>query len=478
MLVKYVKILRKLMKVLLRYKLLLLILLILSACVGDKQLAEATYFGGKIINPKDSQVFFYKNNQLLDSVTISDKNKFSFKFDSINEGLYTFMHGPEVQFIFLEPSDSLLLRLNTWDFDESLVYSGKGADKNNLLINLFLANEKEDKLFYKYYTLKDSIFEHKIDSLLKVKRLLLSTFRNDQLEVSPLFEKYVKAIIELPLYTKKEAYPYRHEKALKLDAHPHVHPKFYKFRKTIDLQDNDLQNLYVFHDYMKTYLYHLSYEKQVLSDHEEPMAVNFLQAVADHVSDENLKNQLLDEGIWNVTLSQYLTDSQSNKAYNIFFEHCTNSKLSKNIELMVKAKEHLPKNTQLPELVVLNSFENKVRINDVIKNAPSVIYFWPKNNRQMDNMAKRVKYLENRYPDVQFIGVNASQTSKDWKHYIKSYQLKDKTQFNINENLPNDWLFVNHSRAIVIDKKGEVTNNFTHLSSRNIEYQLQKLANK
>ncbi len=447
----------------------------MSACVSDKQLAETTYFGGKIINPKDSKVFFYQNNQVIDSVTLTEKNKFSFKFDTIKEGMYTFMHGPEVQFVFLEPNDSLLLRLNTWDFDESLVFSGKGADKNNLLINLFLANEKEDKLFYQYYTLKDSLFDFKVDSLLEVKRALLTSFKSEQTETSPLFDKYANAIIELPLFTKKEAYPYRHEKAHKLDEHYHVHPKFYKFRKTIDLEDKELQSLYVFHDYIKTYLYHLSYEKQVISDHKEPMAVNFLQAVADHVTNEHLRNQLLDEGIWNVTLSDYLTENQTEKAHKIFFEHCTNNQLTENIELMVKAKEHLPKNANLPELIVLNSFENKVRLNDVIKDAASVIYFWPKNYRQMDNMAKRVKYLENRYPDIQFIGVNASHTPKDWMHYVKAYKLKDKTQFKINATLENEWLFVDHSRAIVIDKKGAVTNNFTHLSSRNIEYQLQKL---
>ena len=148
-----------LMKTLLKYKLLLLLLMLISACSSDKQLTETTYFGGKIINPKDSKVFFYSNNKLIDSAKLSEKNKFIFKFDSIKEGMYTFMHGPKLQFIFLEPTDSLLLRLNTWDFDESLVFSVKGADKNNLLINLFLENEKESKLFYNYYSLSDSVFE-------------------------------------------------------------------------------------------------------------------------------------------------------------------------------------------------------------------------------------------------------------------------------------------------------------------------------
>ena len=84
---------------------------------------------------------------------------------------------------------------------------------------------------------------------------------------------------------------------MKLKEHVHTPPKFYKFRKHINLKDEDLHSLYVFHNYAKTYLYHLSYEKQILSDHKEPMVVNFLQVVSDNVSNENFKNRLLDEGI-------------------------------------------------------------------------------------------------------------------------------------------------------------------------------------
>ena len=104
------------MKLLLKYKLLLISLLIISSCASDKNLTDFTYFGGKIINPKSNQVFFYKGEDLLDSTELNQKNKFLFKFDSIDVGLYRFRHDREVQYIFLEPNDSLLLRLNTLAF--------------------------------------------------------------------------------------------------------------------------------------------------------------------------------------------------------------------------------------------------------------------------------------------------------------------------------------------------------------------------
>ena len=45
------------------------------------------------------------------------------------------------------PTDSVLMYLNTWDFDESLIFSGKGGSKNNFLINLYLQQEKNEKNF-------------------------------------------------------------------------------------------------------------------------------------------------------------------------------------------------------------------------------------------------------------------------------------------------------------------------------------------
>jgi len=108
----------------------------LPTVIGCKKAVEnpRTYFGGKITNPKGTYVYLLKKEQVLDSAKINPSNKFLFQLDSLSTGLYTFKHGPEFQYIFLEPKDSLMLYLNAWNFDESIIFSGKGAGKNNFLI--------------------------------------------------------------------------------------------------------------------------------------------------------------------------------------------------------------------------------------------------------------------------------------------------------------------------------------------------------
>ena len=94
-------------------------ILIVSCCNGDKK--TTTYFGGKIINPKSDKIILYANEIAIDTFLLNENNKFFAELKNIKEGLYYFIHGNENQYMYLEPKDSLLIRLNTWDFDESIL---------------------------------------------------------------------------------------------------------------------------------------------------------------------------------------------------------------------------------------------------------------------------------------------------------------------------------------------------------------------
>lgn len=83
--------------------------------------SSKVYFGGKIINPKSNHVVLFKSGKIIDTILLDKNNRFLKKFENLKEGYYYFNHGNESQYMYLEQNDSLMLRLNTWDFDESLV---------------------------------------------------------------------------------------------------------------------------------------------------------------------------------------------------------------------------------------------------------------------------------------------------------------------------------------------------------------------
>ena len=60
------------------------------------------------------------------------------------------------------------------DFDESLVYTGRGAKKNNYLINMYLKSEEDNKKVLKYSQLEPELFENHLDSLSAIRHINLT----------------------------------------------------------------------------------------------------------------------------------------------------------------------------------------------------------------------------------------------------------------------------------------------------------------
>ena len=132
------------------------------SCNKSEKAKVATYFGGEIINPNSDYVLFYKEETLIDSIKLDENNKFVYQFDLDQPSLYNFRHD-EYQYVHLEPNDSVFVRLNTIEFDESLRFSGIGAQKNNFFIKTFLLNEKNNKDLLNFYKLSPQEFSKKID---------------------------------------------------------------------------------------------------------------------------------------------------------------------------------------------------------------------------------------------------------------------------------------------------------------------------
>ena len=156
----------------------LLVILTLFNCKEDGKNSENNYayIGGEIMNPNSDYVVLLKADVVIDTVKLDNRNRFLYKINNLKEGFYTFYHGGEVQMILLEPKDSLLFRLNTLEFDESLVFTGIGDKKNNYLMNEFLENEIQEKKIFKFCQLKPHVYEKRIDSLKAFKLDKLNTF--------------------------------------------------------------------------------------------------------------------------------------------------------------------------------------------------------------------------------------------------------------------------------------------------------------
>ena len=74
-------------------------------------------------------------------------------------------HLPENQMLIIESGDSILSRANMSDFNGSLFFSGKGAAKNNFLMDTYLKLQNEISFLSSKYSLSGKDFNKIIDSL-------------------------------------------------------------------------------------------------------------------------------------------------------------------------------------------------------------------------------------------------------------------------------------------------------------------------
>ena len=113
--------------------LLSLSLISVLACSEKSGECPSIVLNGEIVNPTSDFVVLYRDDMVIDSAKLDEDHHFSFNLQGIEEGLYHFDHSPELQYVYLQEGDSIVIRLNTLEFDESLVFSGKGAAINNFL---------------------------------------------------------------------------------------------------------------------------------------------------------------------------------------------------------------------------------------------------------------------------------------------------------------------------------------------------------
>jgi len=437
-----------------------------------------TYFGGEIINPKTNFVLFLKDDKVIDTLTLDKNNRFMFKFTNLNEGLYTFKHGLEFQYVYVEPKDSILVRLNYWDFDESLVFSGKGSSKNEFLINLFLQNEKEEDAMYHYFSLSEQEFNTKIDSLSNERELIYTEFltaENDQ--VSDGFKKLTNTAIHYPLYRLKEIYPYFYKKTHELENFPTLSDNFYKFRDNINLNEENLVSFYPYQNYVINYLYNLSYQVQENDSLKNNLTVNVLNTIAEQIKLEDFRNTLLKKVIVNDFLKSESTCIMNTDAYNLFLKNCNNPEYVTQVTNLVNDSKIVVNNEIFQDFEIATYNNKSYQISDVIKNNNSVIYFWSTEFMSIDYLVSRIKYLENEYPNILFIGINMQSSTKESIKNELNLKLLDSTkQFKLtNESSAHNYLTSKYPRTIIINKNGIVENGFTYLDSKKLGVELNKL---
>jgi hypothetical protein len=449
----------------------LLFIILLSCNNAEESASKVTWIGGEIVNPKIDYVILSRDHDVLDTIPLDENNFFHYRIDSLSPGLYSFKHN-EYQILYLEPGDSLMLRLNTADFDESLAFTGKGAERNSLLMEFFLMNEAETQLLPSYYHFAPNEFQKKMDSLSKIRTELYNEFvlKNPN---EKSFREIAKANIAYDNYIKKELYISTKfgNKEFSDESIPH---EFYEHRNHLDLGNDKLCNFYPYYRFLNKYFDNLAFSKYKQKDDFDRLSFihnyNKLKIIDSLITNESLKNSLL-KGNVGLFLVNGKDVEKVPEMMALFDKINTNKDNFDALSELSRASLLLSNGNTIPNVLLINS-ENTVKDLHSIIRKPTVLYFWSYESViHFKNIHSKAAELSSKYPEYDFIGINTDTHFKKWLSIVKNagYNRPNEYQFDNIEDAEKKLVINSANKAIILDKNGAILQGNSSLFSQNIE---------
>lgn len=447
-------------------------LISLIACDSDKK-DLTTYFGGKIINPKSNQVVLYSMEKVIDTFFLNSDNKFFGKLKNADEGLYYFIHGNENQHIYIEPEDSLMIRLNTWDFDETLVFAGKGAERNNILIDCFLEDEKQKTFFYKYNRLEPKEFKEKVDYLINLKLNTYNNYVNNHPDETRGYKEVLKVALTYPILSRVEEYPIIYAKYSKDGSFPKITDSLYSYRNSINFNKDSLMYYPPYSQYIRNYLYNETYSlghSPMKRNYSSKFTLDLLNTINNKIESQNTKNAFLKQTL----ISHFYNKSTCNvnlESFNLFLELSTNEKDKELIKSLLNDSKAISAEENIPDFEVIDYANSNHSIYDVLNNKNTFLLFWNPEYYSESYLVSRINYLSNRYPNINFNTIKIQGTGND---RIKKLDIKNQFYLK-SDNTAHKFLTSKMPRTILVNRKGKVINGYASISSYNLIPYLEDL---
>jgi len=132
---------------------------------------------GKAENAQTDKIVI-TNGHYKKELTIGTEGTFSDTLKLSETGFYTLSIGRERTYVYLKNGDNLNLTLDAYQFDETLSFTGEGSDENNYLVAKQLNIEKYTSNSQEFYSLDETSFKARVDSLKTFNASLLEANSN------------------------------------------------------------------------------------------------------------------------------------------------------------------------------------------------------------------------------------------------------------------------------------------------------------
>ena len=439
------------------------------------------YFGGEIVNPNTDYIVLFKDKKYLDTIYLDKNNRFLHKINGLKDGLYSFRHNPEYQLVLLEKGDSVLVRLNTLEFDESLVFTGKGSRKNNFLIDMFLENEKErDLLKNRRFRQTPALFKKEQDSLYALRLKKFNHIIN-KYKLSDLSSKICKSSFEYDFFSRYEMYLYKYQYSgmHNIDGGKEFPKDFFAYKNSVNFNDDNLMRLYSYNRFLNHHFTNSSYTKYMNKKSFSKSKVEYtmykLDLVDSTIQHSYIKNNLL-RGITTNFILDNKNDYTSRKVLDHYLSISSDEKFQRELIKLAKATARLKPNNIIPDQDLISSNGEITKLSALFKKPVTALYFWSIERKDHFIKAhKKTDYLSTIYPDIDFIGINTDDEQTDnWLKTIKrhKYDLSNEYEFKFPKCSSDELVIHYTNKVILVNQQGKIINPNADLFSSIFEKQL------
>lgn len=172
-----------------------------------------TFLKGKITNQTHNKCFLYvfkadkpdgqMSQIFLDSSDVKKDGTFSMAINLKEATEVIFYDGNEQTTVLLNPNDDINLTLNTKLFDETIMYTGKGSEKNNVIKNITITEEIINNSAFAYNTDTDTsvVFSYMREAYGNFKSVL-EDYRKEIPELNNYIDSKLKSADQTVNYIK------------------------------------------------------------------------------------------------------------------------------------------------------------------------------------------------------------------------------------------------------------------------------------
>jgi|TARA_B110000503_G_scaffold140328_1_gene230910 thiol-disulfide isomerase/thioredoxin len=423
----------------------LLAILFFVSC-EDKPAINYVILSGTIKHPIGDTIKIRGNN-IEYQISLAPDSTFLDTLTFLEAGYFTLIHG-EIATLYLEPGYQIDLKLNTTAFDESLTFTGVGAEPNNYLIKKLINKEALIPSYKEFYLLEELEYVSKNQEIKKIIDRSLDSLKF----TSPSFYELELRNIEYDYLTMLVYYESSHA---------------YYTENTVFKASDTLLAPFLDFDYDNStdYEYLPSYRNLVASKFVNyqtimsyPDTISYVMDNIKQIKSENIRNGLMK------SFRYYLSPSFGalTPLYEGIMEISTNEKDKEEITIKYEKVKKLSKGAPAPKFNYTNYAGGSLSMEDLLG---KYIYFdiWATWCGPCIQEIPYLKEIEKNYhgSNIQFVSVSIDpiEDLDKWKKFVAEKALGGIQLYadgDWSASIITDYAIEGIPRFILVDPNGNI----------------------